>query len=329
MLTLITQRRVVLALMALQTVGTFLLLIGQWRATPNNPVLWFIGAGTLIFAGLLVAYARGWEYACHINMIFSTVSIAFALPDQFVYDQNSIIVLIPSALALVLVPTSWVMGSAIALLLLFMIRADFGPTTYTSDVRTVTIYLFVAGCMFLGRLIVDNARRTAVAETHRAETALARSEEQTRELERQAAELGAQNAAQQRLLNLVATLETPAVTLAEGVVLAPLVGRLDAQRAQTLTERLLHAVGKQRTRLVILDIAGVPELSMEVAEGLVRTTQALRLLGCAAVLTGISATTAAALAQHGSLAHVLTARSPQEALELARADNYTIDLPLR
>ena len=132
----------------------------------------------------------------------------------------------------------------------------------------------------------------------------------------QALALRAQNREQQRLLDLVDTLETPAIALAEGVLLAPVVGALDARRAQTLTSRLLQDVSAQRVRQVVLDIAGVSAVDTQTAQALLHTTQALRLLGCEVIITGISAQVARTLTHMDvPLAGVAIARSPQEALQ--------------
>jgi rsbT co-antagonist protein RsbR len=133
--------------------------------------------------------------------------------------------------------------------------------------------------------------------------------------EQQAQALTAQNEQQRRLLDLVATLETPTITVADGVLLAPIVGALDSQRAQALTGKLLQAVNNQRTRRVILDIAGVGMVDTAVARSLLDTTRALRLLGCEVCVTGISPAVAITMTQLGlTLTGVTTARSPQEAL---------------
>lgn len=134
--------------------------------------------------------------------------------------------------------------------------------------------------------------------------------------ELQALALRAQNREQQRLLDLVDTLETPAIALAEGVLLAPVVGALDARRAHTLTSRLLQDVSAQHVRQVVLDIAGVSAVDAQTAQALLQTTEALRLLGCEVVITGISAGVARTLTHLDvPLAGVATARSPQEALQ--------------
>jgi anti-anti-sigma regulatory factor len=121
---------------------------------------------------------------------------------------------------------------------------------------------------------------------------------------------------EQQLRDLVATLETPTILLANGVLLAPIVGVIDSRRAQALTERLLTDAQYQQADTVILDLAGVALVDTQVAQALMQTTQALRLLGCGVVITGISAEIATTLTRLDfDLRGIRMARSPQEVLE--------------
>jgi anti-anti-sigma regulatory factor/PAS domain-containing protein len=132
------------------------------------------------------------------------------------------------------------------------------------------------------------------------------------------AALRTQNEEQRRLLELIATLEIPAVALADNVLLAPIVGHLDSQRAKTLTAKLLEEVHQRRTQLAILDITGVQEVDTVVAKALLDTAQALRLLGCQVTLSGVSASTAMTLIHQGVVFEgVRAVRNPQEALSSA------------
>lgn len=123
---------------------------------------------------------------------------------------------------------------------------------------------------------------------------------------------------QQQLAELVTTLETSAVPLADGVVFASIVGHVDSRRAQEINQRLLASASQQRARLVIIDIAGVSAVDTTVARALLQIAQALRLLGCEVTISGISASAALTLTHLGvDMQGVTTVRSPQDAL-LAR-----------
>lgn len=110
-----------------------------------------------------------------------------------------------------------------------------------------------------------------VTEMLRAETALRESQEQL---------IQAQEAALREL-------STPLIPLDEGVVAMPLIGAIDSVRAQQVIETLLEGVSVHHARVAILDITGVSVVDTQVANGLIRAAQAVKLLGAQVVLTGI------------------------------------------
>ncbi len=83
-------------------------------------------------------------------------------------------------------------------------------------------------------------------------------------------------------------LSIPIAPVHDGVLVVPLVGALDAYRAEILIERLLAEITRTRARFALLDIGGVPLFDQEVARHLLKVTQATRLLGTELVLVGIS-----------------------------------------
>ena len=82
-------------------------------------------------------------------------------------------------------------------------------------------------------------------------------------------------------------LSTPLIPITDAVLVMPLVGALDTQRAQRVIETLLEGVATQRAQVVILDITGVPIVDTQVAAALLQAAQAVRLLGASIILTGI------------------------------------------
>jgi anti-anti-sigma regulatory factor len=309
----LTQRQVVLALLGL-LVGAIVLtipiqLIGGAELLSLTSTL----VGLLAVSGLLAAYWRGWEYARHLTLVLITLLVGLSTVEPYLGQQFTITAFLPPVLALILVGPAWVIGSAAALMLLLASRA--GWQGVYADPLNLILYGLSVGGIVLARLVTDNAQRAAEANAKRAEEARLRSEQQAAELSQQASELKHQNEEQRRLIDLVATLEIPAVVLADGVLLAPVVGHLDSRRAGGLTDRLLHEVNSSRARLVILDIAGVPTVDTAVAQALLRAVQAVRLLGCEVTITGISSSIAATMITLGiNMAGVHTARTPQEAL---------------
>lgn len=166
----------------------------------------------------------------------------------------------------------------------------------------------------IGRL--THSLQAAEESTRAAVAAREQAEQLSRQLEQQMAALQAQYQTETRLRDLVAALETSTVSLRDGVLLAPIVGALDNQRAERLMRRLLNEVSNRRARSVVLDLSGVDTLDPQAAQFLVQTTQSLRLLGCRVIITGISASIAVTLSGPGvALDGVVTARSPQQVLE--------------
>ncbi|UWQ81316.1 STAS domain-containing protein [Leisingera sp. S132] len=94
-------------------------------------------------------------------------------------------------------------------------------------------------------------------------------------------------------------LPTPVLRLQEGLLLVPVVGVLDSHRSRLLTMQILDAIRDQDARVVVLDITGVAAVDSMVANHLIQTMTATRLMGAQSVLTGISAEVAQALVKIG------------------------------
>lgn len=182
-------------------------------------------------------------------------------------------------------------------------------------INTGVILIFAAVIAFIGAVTTARALREARQSREEAQRASAALAENLATLESQAARL---RETEHMLRSLVGDLETTTVSLADGVLLAPVVGRIDAARAEALLGRLLSAASAGQTRLMVIDIAAVPAVDTQVALALLQTARALRLIGCRVALTGISAEVAATLADFQlRLDEVITARSPQEVLAMS------------
>ena len=83
-------------------------------------------------------------------------------------------------------------------------------------------------------------------------------------------------------------LSTPVLQVRERLLILPIIGVLDSQRARQLTEQLLRGIRSHRAKVVVIDITGVPDVDEAVANSLVRTVDASRLMGADVIITGLS-----------------------------------------
>lgn len=109
-------------------------------------------------------------------------------------------------------------------------------------------------------------------------------------------------AAQEEIAAQRATIESlsiPVIQVWQGILTVPLIGTIDTARSMSITNNLLEVISQQQARCVILDITGVPVVDTQVAQHLIRTAQACRLLGCEVVLVGVGVEIAQTLVQLG------------------------------
>jgi rsbT co-antagonist protein RsbR len=83
-------------------------------------------------------------------------------------------------------------------------------------------------------------------------------------------------------------LSTPVLQVRERLLILPIIGVIDPQRARQLTEQLLRGIRATRARVVVIDITGVAAMDASVANHLVQTVEAARLLGAMVIVTGLS-----------------------------------------
>lgn len=86
----------------------------------------------------------------------------------------------------------------------------------------------------------------------------------------------------------IRVLSTPVLQVRERLLILPIIGVIDPQRARQLTEQLLQGIRTNRAKVVVIDITGVPVMDATVANHLVQTVEAARLLGATVIITGLS-----------------------------------------
>jgi rsbT co-antagonist protein RsbR len=113
-------------------------------------------------------------------------------------------------------------------------------------------------------------------------------------------------------------LSTPVVKLWDGILALPMIGTLDSARTQVVMESLLQRVVETGSQIVILDITGVPTVDTLVAQHLLKTVTALRLMGADCIISGVRPQIAQTIVHLGvDLQGVTTKANLADALKLA------------
>jgi rsbT co-antagonist protein RsbR len=122
-------------------------------------------------------------------------------------------------------------------------------------------------------------------------------------------------------------LSTPVVQLWEGILAIPLIGTLDSERTQVVMENLLQEIVKTGAEIAIIDITGVPTVDTLVAQHLLKTVSAARLMGADCIISGIRPQIAQTIVHLGVDLSVTSKANLADAFELAlrRAGKAVVD----
>lgn len=119
---------------------------------------------------------------------------------------------------------------------------------------------------------------------------------------------------QQEILEL----STPVVKLWDGILALPIIGTLDSARTQVVMENLLQTVVATNSKYAIIDITGVPTVDTLVAQHLLKTITAARLMGAECIISGVRPQIAQTIVHLGiNLEDVITKAKLSDALALA------------
>lgn len=117
-------------------------------------------------------------------------------------------------------------------------------------------------------------------------------------------------------------LSSPVSKVWENILILPVIGTLDSQRTQVMMENLLQKIVSTGCTTAILDITGVPTVDTQVANHLLKTVTAARLLGAECIVSGISPAIAQTIVHLGiNLSNILTKASLQSAMIYAMKKN--------
>jgi anti-anti-sigma regulatory factor/HAMP domain-containing protein len=167
--------------------------------------------------------------------------------------------------------------------------------------------------------------RTMIAQEEQQRVDL---QEANQQLEQTLSELTEAEHTQHDLVETIRGLSIPILSVSPGIVLAPLIGALDAERSAQLLERMLEVVSERQGRVVIFDVTGMSVVDDEVANTILRTAHAARLIGAQTILCGIRPEVAQVLISLGvNLKDLRTTADLHSALAIALQLNKAMPQP--
>ncbi len=113
-------------------------------------------------------------------------------------------------------------------------------------------------------------------------------------------------------------MSTPVTPIWEGILLLPLLGILDSERAQDIMNKTLNKIAETRAKVFVMDISGVGSMDTSVANQLIKITKATQLMGCETIVSGVSPEIARTLVELGiNVGEVRTTATLRDSFELA------------
>lgn len=325
---------ILLLLMAVSGVASVMELVNQ--SVDAYIVLDTIAVA--VFGALLVATRRGWRYTGPVLIIFIILCTVFGLNEPYLSQEVSLIVFIAPAVAMVLAGPRWILASAIGTMGGLIMRG--GEQSVYLPTINLLIFATLVGCLIVGWLVANTSAMQAQQARKEAEQAALALQEANSSLEQRVAERTAevqanmvalqhQSLEQARLLEQIEQqrqairgLSVPVIPVSDQVMVMPLVGELDAERLTTIHTQALQSFERNKARILAIDVTGVPLIDTQIAQGLMRISQAARLLGGSVILVGIRPEVAQTIVSLGmDVREMLTASDLKSALSLATRSN--------
>lgn len=160
---------------------------------------------------------------------------------------------------------------------------------------------------------------TAVHQADELEQALEASHN-AKELEIELAKANEAERARKEMDLAIQELSTPVTPIWDQILLLPLVGILDSTRAASIMTKSLEMISQTRARIFVLDISGVATVDTAVANQLIKITKATQLMGCEAIISGLSPAIARTIVELGvNVGEIRTTATLRDAFETALA----------
>jgi anti-anti-sigma factor len=209
---------------------------------------------------------------------------ALAAADQ-VWWRSIILTLITAAVALLIAVYS---ATRVSRPIVALTRVAAQITDGALDVRADTRQRNEIGMLAAGfNMMTNTLQQTLAGLEQRVADRTAALQQALTEREQTLHELKEALQARDLLTRTVRDLSSPVLPVHEGVLVMPLIGVIDSERAAILTQSLLQAIEHHRARVVLIDVTGVPLVDTQVAAVLIQAAAATKLLGAQPVLVGL------------------------------------------
>jgi anti-anti-sigma regulatory factor len=309
-----------------------LLLIQPSGITAQIKLILLEMGGLIVAIGVAwgLARARMLEPATHV-LFMALIAITLAISLPMGTTSSAIYTLfIPIVGATLLLSPRWSLAYASLALIAYVVLYLIGDNPVNKSALGLVLNVVLFGSYFgivalLSFLAAHGyEQQILVGSTHAENLERARAELEERVAER-TRDLSVALEDVRRGAETIQQMSVPVLPIADGVLVLPLVGTLDSQRALLLTERLLDTIQRERAHMVLIDITGVPVVDTQVAGALIRASQAVQLLGAEPVICGIRAEVAQTVISLGlDLGQLSSQRDLRSGLAyaLSRTDNY-------
>ncbi len=275
----------------------------------------------LILASAILAISLVAFVLAHYGFIRTggiILSLSVFLAISFGIDSNNLLntpligaLLIPILIAGLVVGPNAVLALSGLTLVAYIVLANSVTTTPWLTI-SIMILVTVSGLIWLLIRTLERSLRTARDQTSHSQQAEQMLVSREQALISQKDQLETLYRQQQQMVGTIKELETPLLMLGQ-VLIIPLIGHIDNERANLIRQRVLEAVHRKRPVGIILDISGLSMVDTIIAQHLQHLIQSVQLLGSQVMITGISAAVAQTMvALNIELGTTFTASSLQD-----------------
>jgi anti-anti-sigma regulatory factor len=291
---------VVLVVLLVADIGYVVYRSFEWRRGRSD--LRLDGAVLAAFVWLALFYWLSRRGHVHLSAGL-VITLLFLMVSYLLYmaglGVDAILIGVLTAVAgglLVNPPGNWAIAALILLAAMATaFAAQHGLLPPPVQIPVMVTLGIVAVVMFLLPFLTWLSTRELTAALRAAQERMDALQALDEERQRLVADLTATTERQAQLLETVRELSSPVAPVLEGIIVLPLAGHVDEDRAQRISNTLLQGIAEHQAQVVILDVTGLVEVDGQVAERVLRIARSARLSGVEVVLVGVQPEVAADL----------------------------------